>query len=82
MLFRSINPAGGHTHGIETAQFCWRKQLVFPDFKKEDIRVRKFNGGQHWYAYIGDMQVRDGDRLKWNTQEAARAAAEALVVEG
>lgn len=77
-----INPAGGHTHGVETVQFCRRKQLVFPDFKKEDIRVRKFNGGQHWYAYIGDMQVRDGDRLKWNTQEAARAAAEALVVEG
>ena len=77
-----INPAGGHTHGIETVQFCRRKQLVFPDFKKEDIRVRKFNGGQHWYAYIGDMQVRDGDQLKWNTQEAARAAAEALVTEG
>lgn len=76
-----INPAGGHTHGVETVQFCRRKQLVFPDFKKEDIRVRKFNGGQHWYAYIGDMQVRDGDRLKWNTKDAAQAAAEALVTE-
>lgn len=76
-----INPAGGHTHGVETVQFCRRKQLVFPDFKKEDIRVRKFNGGQHWYAYIGDMQVRDGDQLKWNTKAAAQAAAEALVTE-
>lgn len=74
-----INPAGGHTWGIETVQFCRRKELVFPDFKREDIRLRQFNGGRHWYAYVGDMQLRDGDCLKWNTREAAQAAAEAIV---
>lgn len=76
-----INSAGGHTHGIETVQFCRRKQLIFPSFKREEIRVKQFKGGQHWYAYIGDMQIRDGDQLKWNTQAAAQAAAEALVTE-
>lgn len=76
-----INSAGGHTHGIETVQFCRRKQLIFPSFKREEIRVKQFKGGQHWYAYIGDMQIRDGDQLKWNTQEAAQAAAEAMVTE-
>lgn len=74
-----INPAGGHTHGIETVQFCRRKELVFPDFKQEDIRIKRFHGGEHWYAYIGDMQVRDEGRVKWNTKEEAQAAAEKLV---
>jgi len=74
-----INQVGGHTFGIETVQFCRRKSLVFPDFKKEDIRIKQFNGGQHWYAYIGDMQVRDGDCLKWDSKEAALSAAEAIV---
>lgn len=74
-----INPVGGHTHGIETVSFCRRKELIFPNFKKEDIRVKQFQGGQHWYAYIGDMQVRDKNQLKWNTQAEAQAAAEKLV---
>lgn len=76
-----INSAGGHTWGIETVQFCRRKQLIFPSFKREEIRVKQFRGGQHWYAYIGDMQIRDGDQLKWNTKAAAQAAAEAMVTE-
>lgn len=76
-----INPAGGHTWGIETVQFCRRKQLVFPQYSREDIRLKQFNGGRHWYAYIGDMQIRDGDCLKWNTRAAAQAAAEAMFSE-
>lgn len=76
-----INPAGGHTHGIRTEQFCRRKQLVFPDFRSDEIRIKQFKGGGHWYAYVGDMQVRDGGRMKWDTEEGARKAAEALVME-
>lgn len=76
-----INQAGGHTWGIKTVQFCRRKQLVFPHFKREEIRIKQFRGGRHWYAYIGDVQLRDGDCLKWNTREAAQAAAEAIVAE-
>lgn len=74
-----INRVGGSTFSVDYTQFCRRKELIFPDFKKEDIRVRRFDGGRHWYAYIGDMQVRNGTELKWNTQEAARRAAEAIV---
>lgn len=74
-----INKAGGHTHGIEYSQFCRRKFLVFPDYKKEEIRVRQFNGGRHWYAYIEDIQVRNGDELKWDTKEEAQAAAETMI---
>lgn len=74
-----INAAGGHTHGIKTVQFCWRKELVFPNFTKEDIVVKQFQGGRHWYAFVGDMQVRDGEHLKRNTQKAAQDAAEKVV---
>ena len=31
--------------------------------------------GEHYYAYIGNMQVRDGDILKWNTYEEAYSKA-------
>ncbi len=74
-----INRVGGSTFSVDYTQFCRRKELIFPDFKKEDIRVKKFEGGRHWYAYIGEMQVRNNGELKWNTQEAAREAAEAVV---
>lgn len=68
-----INPVGGSTFSVDYTQFCRRKELIFPDFRKEDIRVKQFRGGSHWYAYIGDMQVRNGEELKWNTQEAPGA---------
>lgn len=74
-----INKAGGSTFDLEYTQFCRRKEPIFPDFKESDIRIKRFNGGQHWYAYIGDMQIRAGDNLKWNTYEAAEAAAKAVV---
>lgn len=61
--------------------FAEESSWSFRTSKKEDIRIKQFNGGQHWYAYIGDMQIRDGNQLKWNTKEAAQAAAEAMVGE-
>lgn len=67
-----INCVGGYTFGLHYSQFCRRKNLVFPDFKESDIRIKKYgDGGNHYYAFIDDMQVRDGDILKWNTREAA-----------
>lgn len=67
-----INRAGGTTFGIDYSQFCRRKKLIYPDFKKADIRIKKYgDGGNHYYAFIDDMQVRDGDILKRNTREDA-----------
>ena len=74
-----INPAGGKTFDVEYTQFCRRKEIIFPEYRREDIRVKQFKGGQHWYAYIGDTQVRCGEQLKWNTHDAAFEAAAALV---
>ncbi len=66
-----FNRVGGKTFSVNYVQFCRRKNLIFPDFKESDIRVKQQTGGTHYYAYIGDMQVRDRDVLKWNTFDEA-----------
>lgn len=70
-----INRNGGSTCDLEYTQFCRRKNLVFPEFSTKDIRITKFKNGTHYYAYVGDVQVRDGDILKWDTQDDAYSAA-------
>ncbi len=76
-----MNRVGGHTFLLKYSQFVHRKEPIFPSYRREDIRVRRFEGGSHFYAFVGDMQVRKGDTLKWNTLEAARKAAEAVLEE-
>lgn len=51
------------------------KNWYFRISKKNDIRIKKFPYGNHYYAYIGDMQVKDGNIIKWNTYEDAHRAA-------
>ena len=66
-----INAYGGWHSGGEYSDWLHSDQLVFPDFGKEQIRIKQFDGGKHYYAYIGDLQIRDGDKLKWDTYEEA-----------
>lgn len=70
-----INPVGGSTFDIQYTQWCRRNELVFPNYTESDIRIKQFDGGNHYYAYIGDMQLRDGENIKWNTYEQAYNAA-------
>lgn len=78
-----INEKGGYHFDYNgdkpASQFIYRNEFVFPNFSKDEIRVKSFPGGHHFYAFIGDMQVRDGDMLKWNTYEAAMKVAESVV---
>lgn len=74
-----VNPAGGSTFDIQYTQWCRRKELIFPNYTESDIRVKQFDGGHHYYAYIGDMQLRDGNNLKWHTYEQAYDAAIGIV---
>lgn len=69
-----FNRSGGyHCYDPDSKEngFVRRKELIWPDFKKDEIRIKSFPGGEHFYAYIDDMQVRDGDTLKWNTYDEA-----------
>lgn len=74
-----INRAGGYTFDLDYRQFCRRKEPVFPDFKESDIRIRRFDGGKHFYAYIGDMQVRNGNTLKWDSFHEAYQRAVSVI---
>ena len=75
-----FNPSGGCTGDISYTQFCRRTELIFPGFTEKDLRfVRYPNGGRHWYAFAGNMQIRDGMRNKWNTREEAERVAKKML---
>lgn len=60
-------------------EFIYRSELVFPEFDKSDIHIRQFPNDTHFYAYLGDMQVRDGNKLKYDSYEEAYAQANACL---
>lgn len=78
-----INRVGGCTFGIEWVNSCERDELVFPDFTEKDIHVKQWQGGNHWYSFLGGMPVRvkvNGElKTKWNTRKAAEDAARAML---
>lgn len=74
-----VNCVGGKTFSLEYDQSVWRKDLVFPDYTVADIRIKQFDGGTHYYAYLGDTQLRDGDKIKWNTHNEAYNFAVAVL---
>lgn len=76
-----VNAVGGYNaHGRETpGAFCHRNALAWPEFTEADIKISRFPGGTHWYARVGTVDVRDGDRAKFDTRTGAMAAAMAYL---
>ena len=78
-----VNRKGGfHGNYKVYDNFVHRTTLDFPRFYSKDIRIKRFEDGTHWYAYVGDMQVRDGDILKWNSYDEAYNQAKKYVFGG
>ena len=84
----AINKMGGYwvlkpeeVNGENKAysQWCRKKGIVFPNFTKRELKIKKFPLGNHWYAYLGEIQLRDGDKLKWNTYEEAYEYAKQFI---
>ena len=81
--FVDINPVGGcNAFTKDVKATVYRDNLVFPCYTEKDIRIKtwewedKKNGVNrpygykyHYYAYLGDMQLKDGEPEKWNTRE-------------
>lgn len=74
-----LNAAGGSTFYVEYTQFCRKNKLIFPNFTEKDIRIEQFKGGTHYYAYIGNMEVKNGDTLRFHSYEEAHNRAAALL---
>lgn len=67
-----INPVGGWNIGKhDYTQWCDREKPIFPNYTEKDIKIESFEGGKHFYLYIGNIQFRDGDKLKWDTYDEA-----------
>lgn len=81
--FVNINRNGGcngrdwKTEIVKTAD-----NLIFPVTSIKDITIKTWemedkkryihrpsNYKYHWYAYIGDVQIKDGEKQKWDTRE-------------
>ena len=74
-----INSGGGFNWKREAKQIYQKEGFDFPMFSVEDIRVKKWPEGNHWYAYIGNVQLTNGDQVKWNTKEEAELFAKQYV---
>ena len=46
--------------------------------KKRGIK-RPYDYRYHWYAYLGDVQLKNGDVEKWDTRNEAYEFARSLV---
>lgn len=56
----------------DVEQFVHKNIIEFPkSLKNGKINIKKFPLGNHYYLYIDDIQIRDGNKLKWNTYEEA-----------
>jgi len=51
-------------------------EMVWPEYTVDDIKISKWDGGSHYYAKIGRMDVTDADgNVKWNTHKEAKRHA-------
>lgn len=64
---------------FDSPHFVYRDSLSFPVYFSNDIRIKRFDDGVHYYAYVGDTQVRNGNIIKWNTYEEALKEAESYI---
>lgn len=91
--FVDINSVGGcnsftpHPKAIE-----YREKLIFPHYTEKDITIKTWeltdkqnyiNRGlgykYHYYAYLGDIQLKDGDKEKWDTYAEALEFAKSFL---
>lgn len=62
------------TEEHQSSNFLYRKFLEFPNFTVDDISIKSFTDGTHSYAHMKDLEVREGDTIKWDTYEEAYRA--------
>jgi hypothetical protein len=54
-------------------------KLIFPQYTEKDIKIKKWENGKHYYAYVGSFQVEMHGENKWNTEQKALDMAKAFL---
>ena len=77
-----INKNGGYMPFYEDLEiideFTVNKpeDIIFPHYTESDIRIKQWDGGTHYYAYVGMYSVYDyHNNNKWNSKEKAMEEA-------
>lgn len=70
-----INQAGGWNNCAVPELTIVFDKFAWPGWQVSDIKVEQWADGYHWYAYVGGIQIKDGDTVKWPTEYEAFKAA-------
>jgi len=72
----------GQPYGQYDGDFVRTEKPVWPSFGTADIRLSQFPGGEHWYASIGPVEVRNLDGgLRFHSRTEARDAARRYITQ-
>ena len=72
--------SGGYFSGHEyivvlEEMFIDGDNILFPQYTEKDIKTKQWEGGKHWYAYVGDIWVNFDGKNKFDSEYAAKRAA-------
>lgn len=90
--FVNINKFGGcNNSSYPNSVIVYKDKCIFPDYQEKDLKIKtwemedkkagNFRSGYkyHYYAYVGDVQIKDGDKVKWDTYEEAYEFAKQFI---
>lgn len=65
------NKLGWTTEQREAEQFVHKVEMKFPVMKLEKIEVKQFPMGKHYYAFVDGVQLKQGERVKFDSYKEA-----------
>lgn len=54
-------------------------EIIFPNYTEKDIRIKQWEGGTHYYAYVGNFQVIYNKKRRWETKEETMENAKSFL---
>ena len=54
---------------------------VYPHYSEKNFKIRKWQGGRHYYILENGNSIKLDDRIKWNTYQGAENALKDYLIE-
>lgn len=56
-----FNEKGGWNLGLDADDIVtvYCDKLLFPNYTEKDIKINRWGGGQHYYAKVGEIEVKE-----------------------